>query len=385
VWYSIKKPETVSRTPMKEANLDLDQPADAEPESLPPPREQNFMTSIPRTETAVHVAKKVEESAPLLSIGMGSAESDDADGGEEDLVAEVSKLAGGRIIRPLGSGGMADVYLVWNPRMEVYRAVKVLKPDQPARILDRFETEIRIFANLNHSNIVQCYSVGEWHGLPYLEMDYLNGISFDRLLRKVGPMSPAETCAVGILVARALHYAHTQDVTVYGKTYRGVIHRDLKPANILLSRGGRIKLTDFGIARPVSVSLHTMDQSRVVGTLPYLAPEQCAGKEVTARTDVYALGETLYEMVCGRRSFPQEDVMSCATAKSNGDFEPPGKITKVPRGFDVIIRKSMATKPEARYGSAAAMCTELESLLTSLVTAKECRRILPRLAGRYWA
>lgn len=383
-WFAIKKPSTEPKRSRSE--LDLNLPSDAESETLPPPRERDFMTSIPRMATAEYVAKKVEESAPLLSIGLGGSPSGEANGGDEDdLVAEVAKLAGGRVIRPLGSGGMADVYLVWNPRMEVYRAVKVLKPDQPARVLDRFETEIRIFANLNHPNIIQCYSVGEWHGLPYLEMDYLNGVAFDRLLRKVGPLTPAETCAFGALVARALHYAHTQVVTVYGKTYRGVIHRDLKPANILLSRSGRIKLTDFGIARPVSVSLHTMDQGRVVGTLPYLAPEQCAGKEVTARTDVYALGETLYELVSDRRAFPQEDVMSCATAKSQGDFQPLSAFVKIPKGLDTIIRKAMATKPGARYESAAAMGAELESLLSSMVKGAESRQTLPRLSSRYWA
>ncbi|MBD3317679.1 MAG: CHASE2 domain-containing protein [Chitinivibrionales bacterium] len=384
VWFSVKKPAAATKTSTEKPNLD--QPSDLEQESLPPPREHDFITSIPRTSTAEYVARKVAESFPLLNIGMDTLAADDTEGGDEiEVVAEIAKLAGGRIVRPLGSGGMADVYLVWNPRMEVYRAIKVLKPEQPARVLDRFETEIRIFANLNHPNIVQCYSVGDWHGLPYLEMDFLNGIAFDRLLLRIDALTPAETCAVGILIARALQYAHTQVVTVYGKTYRGVIHRDLKPANILLSRGGRIKLTDFGIARPASVSLHTLDQNRVLGTLPYLAPEQCSGHPVTAKVDIYALGETLYELVSGHRAFPQEDIMCCAAAKSKGEFVPLRELVQVPRRLDAAIRKAMATKPAARYQTAAAMCADLESILNVLAPGIAGRRILPRLADRYGA
>jgi serine/threonine-protein kinase len=278
---------------------------------------------------------------------------------------------------------MADVYLIWNPRMEVYRAVKVLKPDMPERLLDRFETEIRIFSSLNHANIVQCYSVGEWYSLPYLEMEYVPGTAMDELLTMLGRLTPSQVCAIGILVCRALDYAHNQNVTVYGKTYRGVIHRDLKPANILLGHNGLVKLTDFGIARPTEVGLHTMDTHKVVGTLPYLAPEQCQGQEITALTDVYALGETLYELASGQRAFPQSDIMTCATAKTKGRIEPLADSLELPCGLVEVIDRSLAVKPEERFSSAGDMGRHLERVFRGIVKG-DSRKVLPGLARHYW-
>ncbi|MFP4418729.1 MAG: CHASE2 domain-containing serine/threonine-protein kinase, partial [Chitinispirillaceae bacterium] len=250
-------------------------------DSLPPPNESDFIKAIPDTATAQHVMKNIEVSIPMpaMEVPTGTMVEDDfmegytAEGLSEqanEVIAQFQNLAGGRIIKLLGGGGMADVYLVWNARMDVYRAIKVIKPGQSSQLLERFETEIRIFANLNHPNIVQCYNAGEWFGLPYLEMEFIPGAAMDQVLGKCRCLSPEQTLSIGILVCRALHYAHQRTVSVYGQTYKGVIHRDLKPANIMLSRSGAIKLTDFGIARPQAVSLHTMDSGKVVGTLPYL-------------------------------------------------------------------------------------------------------------------
>jgi serine/threonine-protein kinase len=274
------------------------------------------------------------------------------------------QLCGGRIIRLLGSGGMADVYLVWNPRLEIYRAIKVIKPGQPTNLLERFETEIRILSKLQHPQIVQFYSVGEWHGLPYIEMEYVPGAALDDVCAKCAVFSPQEALAVGVLVCRALQYAHNQVTTLYGKVYKGVIHRDLKPANIMLSRSGRVKLTDFGIARPGEASLHTMDSGRVVGTLPYLAPEQLSGADITAQVDIYALGATLFELVSGQRAFPQIDINVLVSSKAAGKV--PGLPDHVPQGLKEIVAKAMAIHPEDRYASAAHMEKDLDKAYRDL-------------------
>ncbi len=276
---------------------------------------------------------------------------------------------------------MADVYLIWHPRMEVYRAVKVIKPDQPAQWMDRFETEIRIFANLNHPNIVQCYGVGEWYSLPYLEMEYVSGATIEDILNKCNSLTPIETLAIGVLVCRALNYAHHQVVTVYRKRYKGIIHRDLKPANILISKTGQIKLSDFGIARPGAVSLHTVDSGKVIGTLPYLSPEQLEGKALSPSTDLYALGATLYELVTGCRVFPQTEVSTLITAKSKGSFKKLKCSTDLPEAFINTIERSMAVNPEKRFASAKDMGKALEKILYGMIQDKDIF-ILENLVNR---
>jgi CHASE2 domain-containing sensor protein len=353
-------------------------------DSLPPPHENDLLGSIPPTPTMVYVLKKIGVAMPQD----GTVEPQrtlveqpmPADSG---LVTSIRDLDGSQIVRLLGSGGMADVYLVWNPRMEVYRAVKVIKPDQSAQLLDRFETEIKIFAGLSHSNIVQCFTAGYWHGLPYLEMEFVAGISMDTVLKKCTLITPEQTMAIGILVCRSLHYAHRQNVTIHGKTYNGVIHRDLKPANIMLSRSGRIKLTDFGIARPTAVSIHTGDAGKVVGTLPYLAPEQLDGKGITAKSDIYALGATLYELVTGVRAFPQTEIATLISAKSKGEVKPLSQTTYVPAEFAAIVHKAMANNPEQRFATAQDMGAAIETVLRKHIKTDHDSPLMG-LTKRFW-
>jgi len=361
--------------------LNLDPKEDDESNMLPPPKEGDFLHSIPPTDTASYVVKKIAPAilesnhllgnvdGTLVASALKKEEPDDV-GKQDDssILSELQKMGDGRIIRFLGSGGMADVYLIWHPRMEVYRAVKVIKPGQPQQLLDRFETEIRIFASLNHPNIVQCYGVGEWHSLPYLEMEYVYGASIEDVMKTCKSISPIEATAIGILVCRALNYAHKQVVTIYGETYKGIIHRDLKPANIPLGRNGHVKLTDFGIARPRAVSLHTADTGSIVGTLPYLSPEQLSEEELTQKTDIYALGVTLYELISGNRAFQQLDVSSLVTAKTKGNYKPLRSSQFLPQELIEIIEGAMATNPEKRFASAKDMGKSLEKVLHTIIS-----------------
>lgn len=363
-------------------------------DALAPPASSELLAAIPSSATAAHVAERISDQFPELHAltphsGKHAAENGSAPASErakdaDKAIEQFRQLAGGAIVRFLGSGGMADVYLIWHPRLEVYRAIKVIKPGQSEQLLDRFETEIRIFANLNHPNIVQCYGAGEWHGLPYLEMEYVPGAAMDSVLRKCGRLAPEQALAIGILIARALHYAHQRTVTVYGKTYKGVIHRDLKPANVMLSRAGKIKLTDFGIARPQAVSLHTLDSGKVVGTLPYLAPEQLDGNELSAQTDVYALGAMLYELVTGRRAYPQPDVTALVNAKARGHYQSIHRLGIAPEPMAEALEKAMAQKAKDRFESAAAMSKALERILRNLVKGDD-QQFISGLVRRFWS
>ena len=366
---------------------------------IPPPSDDELSTELPDTETTVFVTKALtsggEDNEPVTEQPLtlsgtiieekacnlqGKPRTTSADAAIKERIRE---LAGGTIIRPLGSGGMADVYLVWNPRLEVYRAVKVIKPDQPSSYLTRFETEVRIFSKLDHPNIVHCYTVGEWHSLPFLEMEYIHGASLEEVLRKCSLLTVEQALAIGILVSRALHYAHNQVITIYGKTYKGVVHRDLKPANIMISHSGRIKLTDFGIARPGTVSLHTMDTGSIVGTLPYLAPEQLDGGELTGRADVYALGATLYEFITGERTFPQTEIPALLNAKSRGTYKPLNSSIKVADEVVAVLDKALAIDPAMRFHSAFAFGTELEKVLYKL-SGHDGYQHLAMLVNRIW-
>ncbi len=376
VWLATQKSDVII---IEKMLLNLDPGASDETAMLPPPDESNFIQEIPANDTAGFVAKKIAPAPSgedlLQGVDKTLVETDIAGSNKSafhhEVVKEFRKLAGGRIVKCLGSGGMADVYLIWHPRMEVYRAVKVIKPGQPEQWLDRFETEIRIFANLNHPNIVQCYGVGEWHTLPYLEMEFINGAAMEDVMKKCKSLTPVEVLSIGVLVCRALNYAHNQVVSVYGETYKGIVHRDLKPANILLSKSGHVKLTDFGIARPGSVSLHTADTGKVIGTLPYLAPEQLKEDGISPRTDIYALGATLYELASGKRAFPHVDIPSLLSAITKGDYQPLRSSSYLPKELIEIIERAMAIDAEKRFSSAAEMGKNLEKVLNTLVEDKD--------------
>jgi len=231
-------------------------------------------------------------------------------------------LGSGHITSLISSGGMAIVYEIWNQELEVRRAVKLLKPDHTNESEERFHTEMKISAKLHHPNIVEIYSVGKWNNqLPYIEMELVDGITLEKLITDVGSLPPEVCTAIGILVGRALNYAHSQKYVIYGANYVGVIHRDLKPGNIMISKDGVVKLMDFGIAKPMSASTNTIE-GVVMGTMQYLAPEQLDNKEVDARADLYSLGVVLYETLTGTRAFPEPNIGKLITDKLNDNYLP---------------------------------------------------------------
>ncbi len=388
-----RSPEIINRN----MHLQLD-PLDDEIDdgTFVPPDNDDFVKTIPSTDSANYVFNKLcggnniaqadDKSTDTLVISGSKSRNGPTTAvtfDKSDIVNRFREIPGGSIVKLLGSGGMADVYLIWNHRLEVYRAVKVLKPDQPEAVLKRFETEIRIFSKLDHPNIVKCFSVGDWHGLPYLEMEYLDGVSFEDILSKCKSITPEQALITGILICRALHYAHLQTINIYGTAYKGIIHRDLKPANIMLSRNGRVRLTDFGIARPEKVSLHTRNTGNIVGTLPYLAPEQLTGNKPNLQVDIYALGATIYELIAGERAFNQGNGSVLFTQKLAGNYTPLHKAAQVDKSICDIIDKSMALDLSVRYASAKAFGDALEHVLQQRYP-KASHLSIMELVRRYW-
>ena len=261
-------------------------------------------------------------------------------------------MGSGTITSLISSGGMAIIYEIWNPELEVKRAIKLLHPDHTKESEDRFQTEIKITAKLHHPNIVEIYAVGKWNELPYIEMERIDGMTLEKLVADTGGL-PVEVCtAVAIMTGRALNYAHNQEYQIYGKEYHGIIHRDLKPGNIMVTNSGIVKLMDFGIAKPMTASTRTME-GVVMGTMQYLAPEQLDGKDVDVRADIYSLGAVVYEMLTGTRAFPEQNLGKLVTDKLNNNYIPlDGFSRRIPPPLCGLVHKCLRYEKEKRIQNA---------------------------------
>ena len=274
------------------------------------------------------------------------------------------RIGPNRIVQIVGEGGMADVFKVWHEGLEVTRALKILKNSSDKELRERFFTEAKILADIHHPNIIEIHNIGYWEQrVPFLEMEYIDGLSIRELLTKYGKLPSPVALTITYFVCQALYYAHTKDYTLYGKVYHGLIHRDIKPDNIILSKDGIVKLMDFGIARPTEVSLHTIG-GKVMGSLAYLSPEQLEGKDIDNRSDIFSLGSVLYEMLSGQRAFPQKTISELVRQKSHGDYLPLSSFDiAVPQSLVALTDKAMALDPQVRFASAAdlgrAVYTEL--------------------------
>ena len=269
-------------------------------------------------------------------------------------------LGSGTINSILGIGGMSNVYEIWNPHLEVKRAVKLLHPNYTLDSKQRFETEIKITAKLDHPNIVEIHAVGEWNGLPFIEMEKVDGFTLEKLIADRGGL-PMDVCtSIGILVGRALRYAHNHEYVLYGQPYHGIIHRDLKPNNIMVAPSGVVKLMDFGIARPIDASIHTTDNSSVLGTMQYLSPELLEGKSADIRTDIYSLGAVLYEAITGTKAFPESNISTLMMKKIKNEYGPlDSYAVKIPLRLKRLVQQCMNRDRDKRPGSVDEILAEL--------------------------
>ncbi len=262
----------------------------------------------------------------------------------------------------LGEGGFAVVYLAKQIELNRKVALKVLRShlvDNPQNI-ERFQREAKILASMSHPGIVSCFSYGIWQEqFPYLVFEYLEGENLRQWLDKNGKMDLPEAFEIGEKVCSALAYAHSI----------GVIHRDLKPENIFLVQGGGVRVLDFGLAKMSSKIgesvLETITESgQLLGTTKYMSPEQCQGKALDARSDVYSLGSILYETLSGTPPFDADTPIGIIMKNLK---EYPKRLRSIvptiPESAELIIFKAMQKEAASRYGSASEMGAEMETVL----------------------
>lgn len=257
------------------------------------------------------------------------------------------------ITRKISQGGMADVYLAQasgmfqgKPEQAAIKLLRVEDLDANDKVLDRFHREADILRALKHDNIVQLFESGEFRGRPYLIMEFVDGLSLDRVLEQRGKLTWEEVVVIGQMVASALKFAHRQEV----------IHRDLKPANLLADWNRHVKLTDFGIARLLHDEQKLTKDNAIIGTASYVSPEQAAGKQATRKSDLYSLGVILYELLTGRLPFEADSVAEILHKHRYGQFELPSRLVDtVPSDFDKLIESLLEKDPDRRPANALAV------------------------------
>jgi TolB-like protein/Flp pilus assembly protein TadD len=286
------------------------------------------------------------------------------------------------IVAALGAGGMGEVWRARDPRLDRDVALKVLPAEvaeDPER-LARFEREARALAALSHPNIVTIYSVEQADGVPFLTMELVEGETLERSIPP-GGMAVERFLEVAVALAEALATAHGQ----------GVLHRDLKPGNVMVTPAGRVKVLDFGLAKlageptgdPLDGPTATLEEltreGRIVGTVPYMAPEQLQGQRVDARSDIFSLGVVLYQMATGRRPFTGESSVALFSSILRDEPESVTELRpELPRQLGHILRRGLAKNPERRFQSAKDLRNELEELREELSEA----RVVEKLEGQ---
>jgi serine/threonine-protein kinase len=256
-----------------------------------------------------------------------------------------------RVISRVGSGGMADVYLAQDQLLGRQVAVKVLHQHfaEDQEFVERFRREASSAAALSHPNIVGIFDRGEWNGTYYIAMEYVAGRSLKSIVRESGPLEPAVAIDIVIQILRAAQFAHR----------RGVIHRDLKPHNVILDEEGRVRVTDFGIAR-AGASDMTLTGS-IMGTAQYLSPEQAQGYSVSATSDIYSVGVILYELLSGAVPFEGESAVAIAFKQVSAEPRPPSELNPgLPPALDAIVLRALAKDPAQRYADAGELIAVLE-------------------------
>src|SRR5699024_10041327 len=267
----------------------------------------------------------------------------------------------------LGHGGMSEVHHGHDVRLDREVAVKVLRADlaRDPQFQERFRREAQNAAALNHPAIVAVYDTGEtdteYGPLPYIVMEYVEGRTLRDIVKTEGPMSGKRAMPARADVCPALDFSHRH----------GIVHRDVKPANVMITRNGAVKVMDFGIARAVHDGQAAMTQTAaVIGTAQYLSPEQARGEAVDARSDVYAAGCVLYELVTGDPPFTGDSPVAVAYQHVREDPEPPSaRNSSVSDELDAVVLKALAKGPANRYQSAAEMRSDLVRALSGQRTS----------------
>ena len=301
-------------------------------------------------------------------------------------LATGTRLGHYEILEPIGSGGMGEVYRARDTKLDRQVALKLLREElttDPRRV-KRFEQEARAASALNHPNIVHIYDIGEHEGRPFIAMELVEGRTLRALLDS-GPLPTKTLLDLGTQLAEGLAKAHAA----------GIVHRDLKPENIVVTEEGLLKILDFGLAKlvpgpsPEDSEVKTRTKATVegtiLGTVPYMSPEQAAGRPVDFRSDQFALGSILYEMATGRVAFEKETIPQTQAAIIEAEPRPLAELNpQLPGQLTAIVRRCLSKDPQQRYDSTRDLSRELASLQQTEAPVNR-RRFLLRAAGVFAA
>jgi beta-lactam-binding protein with PASTA domain len=274
------------------------------------------------------------------------------------------------IRRKLGAGGMADVYLAEDQELGRRVALKMLNDRHASddQFVERFRREARSAAGLNHPNIVSIFDRGHAEGTYYIAMEYLEGRTLKELLIRNGPTPIPIAIDYSRQILGALAFAHRN----------GIVHRDIKPHNIIVGSDGRLKVTDFGIAR--SGASQMTEAGSIVGTAQYLSPEQARGAPVDPRSDLYSLGIVLYEMLTGQVPFTGETPVEIAMKHLSAVPRPPSELRDtVPHDLDAVVMRALAKDTEQRYGSAEEMDADLARVARGVAVSTRTEEALTQV------
>ena len=255
------------------------------------------------------------------------------------------------IIEQIGTGGMADVYKAKCHKLNRYVAIKVMKSEfsQDKTFVSKFWAEAQSAAGLTNPNVVNVYDVGVENGIYYIVMELVEGVTLKKYIEKRGKLPYKEAVSIAIQVANGMDAAHKHNI----------VHRDIKPQNIIISKEGKVKVTDFGIAKVASTA--TINTSASMGSVHYISPEQARGGYADERSDIYSLGITMYEMVTGHVPFEGENNVAVALMHIQGEMISPREYyPDIPTSLEKIILKCTQKKAERRYLTASALIADLK-------------------------
>jgi len=271
-----------------------------------------------------------------------------------------------QIVRNIGEGGMANVYLAYDTILEREVAVKILRGDLATdeKFVKRFQREAKAASSLNHPNIVEMYDVGEDDGNYFIVMEYIDGKTLKSLIKKRGALSLPEVIDIMLQLTSAIACAHDSYI----------IHRDIKPQNVLILEDGRVKITDFGIAIALNSAELTQTNS-VMGSVHYLPPEQANGNGATIKSDIYSLGILMYELLTGKLPFKGENAVEIALKQMKEQIPSVCEQNAIiPQSVENIVLRACAKNPKNRYDSVAEMHKDLKEALTE--EKKNCQRVV---------
>ena len=257
------------------------------------------------------------------------------------------------ILEKIGTGGMSDVYKAKDHKLNRFVAVKVLKQEfsENANFVSKFRIEAQAAAGLMHPNVVNVYDVGEEDGIYYIVMELVEGITLKKYIEKKARLSVKEAISIAIQISMGIEAAHNNHI----------IHRDIKPQNVIISKEGKVKVTDFGIAKAATSNTIT---SNVMGSVHYTSPEQARGGYSDEKSDIYSLGITLFEMLTGRVPFNGETTVAIAIKHIQEELPSPREfVSEIPVSVEQIVFKCCQKSPDRRYQSMGELIVDLKKSL----------------------